>query len=147
MPMPTIDELEKEYISKHPRSKALYERALESLPSGVTHDSRYAKPFPIYMDRALGCKKWDVDGKEYIDYVVGHVSLLFGYGDEKVTAAFQEQINKAVHMGSCTELEIEWAELIKRLVPSARDGYVRAAACGTEAVLLAIRLSRIYTGR
>ena len=50
-------------------------------------------------------------------------------------------------MGSCTELEVEWAELIKKIVPSARDGYVRATSCGTEAILMAIRLSRIYTGR
>lgn len=145
--MPTVEELEKEYISKHPKSRELYERALKCYPSGVTHDARYAKPFPIYMEKALGSKKWDVDGNEYVDYVVGHGALLLGYNDEKVTEAFREQLEKAVHMGSCTELEIEWAEMIKKLVPSARDGYVRATACGTEAVQMAIRLSRIYTGR
>lgn len=145
--MPTVEELEKEYLSKHPRSRELYERALECYPSGVTHDARYAKPFPIYMEKALGSKKWDVDGNEYIDYVVGHGALLLGYNDERVTEAFREQLEKAVHMGSCTELEIEWAEMIKKLVPSARDGYVRATSCGTEAVQMAIRLSRIHTGR
>jgi len=147
MVMTGIGDLEREYISKHGRSKELYERACKCFPSGVTHDSRYAKPFPIYMVKAKGTKKWDVDGNEYIDYVMGHGTLILGYDNEKVTAAIQEQVPKAVHMGSCTELEIEWAETIKKLVPSAHDGFVRATSCGTEAVQMAIRLSRIYTGR
>ena len=55
--MPTIDELEKEYLRKHPKSKELYERALKCYPSGVTHDARFAKPFPIYAVKALGALK------------------------------------------------------------------------------------------
>jgi len=145
--MPTIDELEKEYLRKHPKSKELYERALKCYPSGVTHDARFAKPFPIYAVKALGAKKWDVDGNEYVDYVMGHGSFILGYGDERVVEAFQEQIPKAVHMGTSTELEVEWAELIKKIVPAARDGLIRATSCGSEAIAMAIRLSRIYTRR
>lgn len=145
--MPTINELERKYVEKHPKSKQLYERALNCYASGVTHDARFAKPFPIYATKALGAKKWDVDGNEYVDYVMGHGGLIFGYGDERVLAAFQDQIPKAIHMGTCTELEIEWAELIKKIVPAARNGLVRATACGSEAITMAIRLSRIYTGR
>ena len=95
----------------------------------------------------MGSRKWDVDGNEYVDYVMGHGGLIFGYGDERVLAAFQDQIPKAIHMGTSTELEIEWAELIKKIVPAARTGLVRAAACGSEAVMMAIRLSRAYTNR
>ena len=142
-----IKELEKEYIEKHPRSRELYQRALKCYPSGVTHDARYTEPFPIYTVKAEGVKKWDVDGNEYIDYIMGHGALLLGYGDERVIAALQDQLPKAIHMGSCTELEIEWAELIQEIIPSARNGLVRATSCGTEAVLMAIRLARSYTGR
>lgn len=142
-----VSDLEKEYIKKHPKSKALYERALNSFASGVTHDGRYAKPFPIYTVRAQGTKKWDVDGNEYVDYVMGHGALLLGYGDKRVEAAFQDQVPRAIHMGACTSLEVEWAELIKRLVPCGRKGLVRATSCGTEAIQMAIRLSRIYTAR
>jgi glutamate-1-semialdehyde 2,1-aminomutase len=113
----------------------------------VTHDSRFVHPFPIYASRARGTRKWDVDGNEYVDYVMGHGALVLGYGDDRVDAAFQEQIPKAIHMGASTELEIEWAELIKKLVPCARDGFVRPASSGTEANLLAIRMCRIYTDR
>jgi len=145
--MPTIDELEREYVEKHPKSKQLFERALNCYASGVTHDARFAKPFPIYATKAVGARKWDVDGNEYVDYVMGHGGLILGYGDERVLAVFQDQIPKAIHMGTSTELEIEWAELIKKIVPAARNGLVRPTACGSEAVMMAIRLTRIYTGR
>ena len=70
--MPTVSELEKEYVEKHSRSKLLYERALNCYSGGVSHDGRYAKPFPIYATKAVGTRKWDVDGNEYVDYVMGH---------------------------------------------------------------------------
>jgi glutamate-1-semialdehyde 2,1-aminomutase len=143
--MPTISEVEKEYVRKHKKSKLLYQRALNSFASGVSHDARFVRPFPIYAVKAKGSRKWDVDGNEYVDYVMGHGALLTGYCDEKVSAAIQSQSQKAMHMGTSTELEIEWAELIKKLVPSARGGLVRATACGSEATMIAVRLARIYT--
>jgi len=145
--MPTVSELEKVYISKHPKSKELYGRARDCYASGVSHDGRHARPFPIYFTRAEGTRKWDVDGNEYVDYVMGHGGLIFGYGDERVMAALREQLPKATHMGGCTELEVEWAELIQKLVPCARDGFVRGTSCGGEAVQMALRLARIYTGK
>ena len=147
MTMPTIKELENEYVQTHAKSQQLYQQALLHFASGVTHDARFAKPFPIYATRTSGSRKWDVDGNEYVDYVMGHGTLILGYGDERVLAAFQEQIPKAIHMGTSTELEIEWAELLKQLVPAARNGWIRATSCGSEAVAMAIRLSRIYTRR
>lgn len=145
--MPSVPELEREYVETRPTSKALYDRAKDSFASGVTHDARYARPFPIYADRASGTRKRDVDGNEYVDYVMGHGSLLFGYGDERVREAFREQVERAVHMGTSTELEIEWAELIKQLVPRAENGLVRAHSSGSEAIEMAIRLARIRTDR
>lgn len=145
--MSTIGELEKQYISKHKKSEKLYEKALRVFASGVSHDGRYRKPFPIYASKAFGSRKWDVDGNEYVDLVIGHGSLLFGYGDEKVIKKIREQATQALHIGACSELEIEWAELIRRLVPSARKGLVRGTSCGGEAMQMAIRLARAYTGR
>jgi glutamate-1-semialdehyde 2,1-aminomutase len=145
--MCTIGDLEQEYAVKHSRSRYLYQKALTCFPSGVTHSSRFVLPFPIYAVRAEGTRTWDVDGNEYVDYVMGHGTLLLGYGDKRVNAAFQEQIPRAVHMGASTELEIEWAELIQKLVPCARGGLVKATSCGTEANMIAIRMARVYTGR
>lgn len=144
--VPSIEEVKQNYIDHHPGSQSLYERAASCFASGVTHDSRYVEPFPVYMTKAKGSKKWDVDGNQYVDYVMGHGSLLFGYCHDAVQSAFEQQVNHGVHMGSSTELEIRWAELIKELVPCAKNGLVRACSSGSEAIAVAIRLSRIHTG-
>jgi glutamate-1-semialdehyde 2,1-aminomutase len=145
--MVTLNELEKQYVDTHKKSQKLYEQALEVLPGGVSHDSRFRKPFPIYARNAAGSKKWDVDGNEYVDLVMGHGALLFGYGEEKVVERLSEQIKEATHIGACSEYEIEWAKLIQQLIPSARNGLVRGTSCGTEAVAMGIRLSRAYTDK
>ena len=67
------------YVDQHPRSQVLHQRALRLFPNGVTHDMRHQSPFPIYVDRAQGSRKWDVDGNEIIDFVMGHGSLLLGH--------------------------------------------------------------------
>jgi glutamate-1-semialdehyde 2,1-aminomutase len=126
-------------------SRKLYEQARTLFPQGVTHDLRYLEPFPIYIDRAQGAHKWDVDGHELIDYWSGHGALLLGHCHPAVTQAVQQQAARATHPGACHELEIEWGRWVQRLVPSAER--VRFVASGTEATLMALRLSRLYTGR
>jgi len=139
--------LEKEYLRKHPNSKALYGRALKVFARGVTHDARFFKPMPIYCREAKGSKKRDVDGNEYIDYWMGHGALILGHAHPVVTEAAVNQAKKGTHLGASHELEIEWAEKVKKLLPCAREGLVEFTSSGTEATLMALRLSRAYTGR
>ena len=87
--MSSLQELEQAYIATHPQSYQLYQRAVHSYSSGVSHDARYTQPFPIYISHALGTKKWDVDDNVYVDYVMGHGALLFGYGDPEISDAFR----------------------------------------------------------
>ena len=133
------------YRRLHPGSTLLYEEAVNTFPSGVTHDIRYLTPFPIYIDHAEGSRKWDVDGNEIIDYVMGHGALFLGHAHPEITRAVVEQAGKGTHYGANHVLELEWANLVKRLVPSAE--VVRFTGSGTEATLMAIRLARAYTGR
>ena len=63
-----------EYRAKHPKSSALAEQARRAIPGGITHDIRHLTPHPVYVDRAAGSRKWDVDGHEYVDYWMGPVS-------------------------------------------------------------------------
>src|SRR4051794_33355252 len=106
--------------SANQNSHALYERALHVFPSGVTHDNRYfGEVEPIYIDRAQGSRKWDVDGNEYIDYWMGHGALLLGHGHLAIVEAVQRQMARGTHYGGSHALEVEWGELIQRLVPSA----------------------------
>ncbi|NIS62561.1 MAG: aminotransferase class III-fold pyridoxal phosphate-dependent enzyme, partial [Proteobacteria bacterium] len=138
-------DFQEKYGKNHPASKNLYDRAVEVFPSGVTHDGRFLRPFPIYVEKAQGVKKWDVDGHEYIDYWMGHGSLILGHRHPDVESALHQQIDRGSHYGACHELEVEWGEKIVKLVPSAER--VRFTASGTEATLMAIRLARSYTGK
>jgi glutamate-1-semialdehyde 2,1-aminomutase len=133
------------YSSAFPTSKARFEVAKTLFPCGVTHDTRMMEPFPVYIDRAKGSKKWDLDGHDLIDYFVGHGALLLGHSPDDVVAAVQHQMTKGTHPGACHELEIEWGQLVRRLVPSAER--VRFTGSGTEATLMALRLSRLHSGR
>src|SRR5881394_1964946 len=81
-------------------SAALYERAKGTFPSGVTHDSRYLEPFPLYVERAEGSRKWDVDGNEYVDYFGGHGALLLGHSHPSVVAASHAALEQGTHFGA-----------------------------------------------
>lgn len=133
------------YRQLHPRSASLHAEAVRFFPNGVTHDVRYATPFPIYVEHAAGSRKWDVDGHEIIDYVMGHGALLLGHAHPEVTRAVAEQLQKGTHYGACQEMEMRWAGWVQRLVPSAQ--VVRFTSSGTEATMMAVRLARAFTGR
>lgn len=134
-----------EYCRRTPGSARLAQQARGVLPSGVAHDSRRLEPYPIYVARAAGGRKWDVDGNEYVDYSGGHGALLFGHNHPPIVAAIQRQLELGTHFGSCHEGEIRWAEAVRRLMPACE--VVRFTNSGTEATLLAVRLARAFTGR
>lgn len=137
--------IEEQFLAAHPRSEALFKRATGVIAGGLTHDIRHLRPFPIYVDRAEGSRKWDVDGHELIDYWVGHGALFLGHGNPSVLKAVTEQLGRGTHYGACHELEVEWAEQVLKLVP--RIERIRFVGSGTEATLLAIRLARAATGK
>ena len=112
---------------------------------GSPTDTRYVMPFPIVVTHANGSRKWDVDGNEYVDYVMGHGALLLGHGRPEVIQAVTDALQKGTHLGASHREEVEWARLVQRLVPSAER--VRFTASGTEATMLALRLARAYTGK
>jgi glutamate-1-semialdehyde 2,1-aminomutase len=133
------------YRAKTPGSAAAAVKAQNLFPSGITHDSRYLEPYGLYIARAKGPRKWDVDGNEYVDYFGGHGALLLGHGHPKIVAAVHAQIERGTHFGASHETEIAWAEWVMRLVPSAER--VRFTSSGTEATLMALRLARAFTGK
>lgn len=137
--------LQDAYAEALPASQALFERARRIFPDAVTHDNRRMQPFPLYVDRAEGAYKWDVDGKRYVDYWMGHGALLFGHNPPAVRDAVREQALKGTHYGACHEGEVTWGEWVCRLVPSAQQ--VRFTASGTEATHMAVRLARAFTGK
>src|SRR5277367_5853741 len=111
--------LAERYAAEFPQSRKMYAQARELFPAGVTHDGRYLTPFPVYVDRALGAHKWDVDGHELVDFWSGHGSLLLGHSHPEVVQAVQRQMARMTHPGACHESEIAWAEWVRKLMISA----------------------------
>lgn len=134
-----------QFFAENPRSAELHTEAEQVLLGGVTHASRYWNPAGVYIDHAQGPYKYDVDGHEYIDYWMGHGSLLFGHAHPAMVQAVTTQVARGTHYGGNHEGEIRWAELICKLIPSAEK--VRFFSSGTEATMMAMRLARLYTGR
>jgi glutamate-1-semialdehyde 2,1-aminomutase len=133
------------FRATHPTSAALAERARRAIPGGITHDIRHLVPFAVYVDRANGTRKWDVDGHEYIDFWMGHGALFLGHCHPSVVRAVQAQMARGTHLGGSHALEVRWAELVNRLIPCAE--LTRFTMSGTEATHLGLRVARAYTGR
>ena len=134
-----------EYSKKFAGSGTLWERARKVIPSGINHDARFINPFPLYMDHAQGCRKWDIENHEFLDLCTGHGSLILGHGHPAILKALTEAVGKYTHPSAPTPYEVRWAELIIAIVPCAE--MVRFQLSGTEATMLAMRLARAHTGR
>jgi glutamate-1-semialdehyde 2,1-aminomutase len=135
----------KTYEEKTPTSKKLYARAGKVLPAGVSYGIRDITPHPYYVKSAKGVKLTDVDGNVYTDYWVGHGALILGHSPDAVVEAVGKQLGRGTHYGFSHELEVELAERLVEMVPSAE--MVRYTSSGTEANMYASRLARAYTGR
>ena len=139
MPATAAQTLVDRYTKEFAGSKQRFEAAKGLFPCGVTHDARMMEPFPVYVTHAKGAHKWDVDGHKITDYFVGHGSHLLGHCPDDVVKAVQEQMARGTHYGSCHDLEIEWGQLVRKLVPSAER--VRFTGSGTEATMMALGTS------
>jgi glutamate-1-semialdehyde 2,1-aminomutase len=133
-------------IDRYTQSRALLKRAEKSLAGGVSSNVRRGdKPVPMYFDSGTGSRLFDVDGNEYIDYVLGRGPLILGHTNAEVIEATCRQLWMGQVYAAQHEGEIKLAEAIVRLVPSAER--VRFGISGSEAVHGALRLARAFTGR
>jgi glutamate-1-semialdehyde 2,1-aminomutase len=131
---------------RYTQSRALLKRAEQSLAGGVSSNVRRGdKPYPLYFDSGTGSRLFDVDGNEYIDYVLGRGPLILGHTNPEVIEATCHQLWLGQVYAAQHEGEIKLAEAIVRLVPSAER--VRFGISGSEAVHGALRLARAFTGR
>src|SRR3989454_4020534 len=135
--MAAVSTITDDYRRLHPGSQQLYEEALRTFPSGVTHDIRYTSPFPIFIDRAAGSRKWDIDANKYIDYVMGHGALFLGHAHPEITQAVIEKAPKGNHYGAKHRLGVERGPRGRALVPSADE--LRVTNYRTKATHEAVR--------
>ena len=130
------------------RSKQLFRRAQEIIPGGVNSPVRAFRAVgghPLFIQRGEGSHIWDVDGREYIDYVGSWGPLIFGHRPPEVLRALQQILEIGTSFGAPTEREVDLAEFIAKFFPSVEK--VRLVNSGTEATMSAIRLARGFTGR
>ncbi len=127
-------------------STKLFARAQTVIPGGVNSPVRAFKGVggnPVFFKKGNGPYLWDVDGKQYIDYIGSWGPLILGHAHREVIHALQQAIPQGLGFGAPTEIEVEMAELITKLMPSIEE--VRMVNSGTEATQSAIRLARGYT--
>lgn len=137
-------------MTKYSKSNMLLERALKIIPSGAQSSSKSIKQFPYgispyFIEKALGCRTWDVDGNEYIDFISGLLTVNLGYQDPDVDDAVRRQMNNGVIFSLSNILEIELAEKIIEMVPCAE--MVKFGKNGSDVTSAAVRLARAYTKR
>ncbi|MCS7109979.1 MAG: aminotransferase class III-fold pyridoxal phosphate-dependent enzyme [Candidatus Caldarchaeum sp.] len=123
----------------------LFEEAQKYLPGGVTYGVRFVDPVPVYVEKAEGAYIWDVQGRRYIDYWMGHGALLMGHAYGPVIQAAMDQLQKGAHFGYPHVWEVKWAKQVCSMVPSIDK--VRPTNSGTEANMYAVRTARGYTRR
>ena len=130
------------------KNQQLFDKSQQLIPGGVNSPVRAFRSVggtPIFFKKGLGSKLWDVDGKEYIDYINSWGPMIVGHAHPEVIKAVQEVAENSLSFGAPTGLELEMAELINKLVPSMEQ--VRLVSSGTEATMSAIRVARGFTGR
>ena len=130
------------------RSKEWYQRAQRSLVEGVNSPSRGAAvyaPVPVVLERGHGSRVWDLDGNEYVDFMMSFGALIQGHAHPKIVEIVSRTMAEGSHFAAATPAEAEAGERLRSMVPSAEA--VRFTNSGSEAAMLALRLARAHTGR
>jgi glutamate-1-semialdehyde 2,1-aminomutase len=125
-------------------SQAMFERARRSLAGGVASAYQGREPWPIYLERGVGSRVWDVDGNERIDFHNAFGSMPQGHAHPAITKAVRERLELGTHFAAPTEDAIAVAEELTRRFQMPRWRFVNS---GTEATMDAIRIARAATGR
>jgi len=133
------------HFSKH---DSLFSAAQHLIPGGVNSPVRSFRAVggtPVFVERGVGSRLYTADGRELIDFCMSWGALLFGHADPEIVEAVTAAAHDGTSFGAATRREVEFAEALTALIPSAEQ--VRCVSSGTEAVMTALRLARGATGR
>ncbi|WP_110927100.1 glutamate-1-semialdehyde 2,1-aminomutase [Bacillus massiliglaciei] len=135
-------------MRSYEKSKQAFAEARDLMPGGVNSPVRAFKSVdmdPIFMEYGKGSKMYDIDGNEYIDYVLSWGPLILGHSNDRVVEALKKVAESGTSFGTSTLIENKLAKLVIERVPSIE--MIRMVSSGTEATMSALRLARGYTGR
>jgi glutamate-1-semialdehyde 2,1-aminomutase len=127
------------------KSRELFERLQRVMPGANTRSTTHYEPYPIAIDRGSGCRIWDVDGNEYIDLLNNYTPLVHGHAAPRIVEAIVRAAENEGMAPAPTLYQAELAERICQRTPSIE--LLRFTNSGTEAVLMACRAARAFTGR
>ena len=127
------------------RSRELFDRLLKVMPGGNTRTVTHYEPFPLGIARGEGCRIWDVDGNSYIDFVNNYTVLVHGHAAPRIVEAIARAASQGTVFPAPTALQAELAERICARTPSIER--LRFCNSGSEAVMMAVRAARAFTGR
>ena len=129
------------------RLKEIFEQAQQYMVGGASAGQRFHKIFgqPLYLERASGCRLYDVDGNEYIDYHTGAGAAMFGHDHPRLKNAVEKALSLGFFMNYDTEHHAEWGKLMGKVFPSCER--FRLCNTGSESTQAAIRLARSFTGK
>ncbi|HEX9339836.1 MAG TPA: glutamate-1-semialdehyde 2,1-aminomutase [Thermoplasmata archaeon] len=135
------------FAARTKASRTYAARARRSMPGGVTAGVKYFDPYPVAMSKAKGCRLWDLDGNEYVDYCLSFGPLVLGHGHPRVMKAIRDSLQSAgtTMFGTPHELEATYAERLLQIFRP--DGKLRFTVSGTEATVHAVRAARAYRQR
>lgn len=141
------EELYERYRHRTPISESLHSKALQVTPGGVMAGIKLFEPYPLFMKNARGSRIWDVDGNEYLDYLMSYGAVVLGHGSPVVTESISRTIQSfgTTVTGTPTELEADYAGLLRDIYHP--GGKARFTNSGLESTLLAVRLAKGYTRR
>ena len=136
-----------EYRARTPKTEAWFQEACKHLPGGVAGSVKYYPPYPVFARHAEGSRLWDLDGNEYIDFMLSFGPLILGHGHPEVLKAIRTQLERdgTTMFGAPHEVEAKMAERLNRIFPAAER--TRFTNSGMEATLHALRVARGYTRR
>jgi glutamate-1-semialdehyde 2,1-aminomutase len=139
-----LDEAKEAYVTRNGNSLARYVEATTVMPGGNTRTVLHYAPFPVAMVRAEGCRMWDADGAEYVDFLGEYTAGLYGHSHPVIRAAVDGALNNGISFGASNMTEARFAKAVCDRFGLER---VRLTNSGTEANLLAISVARIFTRR
>src|ERR1700742_4550227 len=137
-------EAKEAYVKRNPKSLARFVEATAVMPGGNTRTVLHYAPFPLGIARGAGCRLWDLDGAEYVDFLGEYTAGIYGHSHPTIRAAVDRALDAGINFGGTNLTEAKFARAICDRFGLER---VRFTNSGTEANLLAISVGRIFTKR
>jgi glutamate-1-semialdehyde 2,1-aminomutase len=133
------------YARRNPKSRERWLAAVEHMPGGSTRSSIYYEPFPLTIERGEGCRLFDADGHQYLDFLGEFTAGVYGHSDPTIRAAVVSALNQGVNLSGPNVFEDQLARIVCQRFPALE--LVRFTNSGTEANLMALAAAIVFTGR